>query len=716
VHPYTNLRLLASFRLISFFMSLLICGIGMMVLYGWITDLVVLKSLLPDYPPMQPNTAIGMILVGLALILQRSSHAIRPAVILAKCFGIVIVFMSALIMIEFISGTDFHIHPLFFIAHTETGFGSGRPSPLAIFSFILIGIALIIFRLPRTIYLLQILALIIGLIGLAILTGYAFSFHSQVVMQTYSHSSIYTAICFVLISLCLLMIQPARGIMLLFISDTTGGAMARVLVPIVIILPVLLGYLRIIGNYLGIYDTNSGIELYSICITTTLILVTLFICTKLMRADQKRLSIEKKLLLSNAELNDLYNHAPCGYHTLDENGVITRMNQTELSWLGYNNEDVIGKMKISEMLTPGSKRQFYDEFEKLRIYGSVKDVEIGMIRKNGTVFTVLLNAVAVKDAQGNFLKIRSTVFDISERKRIEQELRVSEARFHNAMDTAPIGMAIIDLSGKYVEVNQSLCQILGYSKEELLNMTFQQITHPDDVAIDVANSQKLIEGKIPLNQIEKRYVRKNGEIIWVQLTASILRDSLSNEPLYFITQVEDITDRKLTEERIRHLAYHDSLTNLPNRRLLLDRMHHAMDFAKRHQNIMALMFLDLDRFKNVNDTLGHDVGDELLKAVAARLNTALRSIDTIARVSGDEFVIILNELTTQNEASLIADKIIESMNHRFLIHGHELHVGCSIGITLYPNDALEVSDLMKKADLAMYAAKESGRNQYRFYH
>ncbi len=716
MHPYTNLRLLASFRLISFFMSLLICGIGMMVLYGWITDLVVLKSLLPDYPPMQPNTAIGMILVGLALILQRSSHAIRPAVILAKCFGIVIVFMSALIMIEFISGTDFHIHPLFFIAHTETGFGSGRPSPLAIFSFILIGIALIIFRLPRTIYLLQILALIIGLIGLAILTGYAFSFHSQVVMQTYSHSSIYTAICFVLISLCLLMIQPARGIMLLFISDTTGGAMARVLVPIVIILPVLLGYLRIIGNYLGIYDTNSGIELYSICITTTLILVTLFICTKLMRADQKRLSIEKKLLLSNAELNDLYNHAPCGYHTLDENGVITRMNQTELSWLGYNNEDVIGKMKISEMLTPGSKRQFYDEFEKLRIYGSVKDVEIGMIRKNGTVFTVLLNAVAVKDAQGNFLKIRSTVFDISERKRIEQELRVSEARFHNAMDTAPIGMAIIDLSGKYVEVNQSLCQILGYSKEELLNMTFQQITHPDDVAIDVANSQKLIEGKIPLNQIEKRYVRKNGEIIWVQLTASILRDSLSNEPLYFITQVEDITDRKLTEERIRHLAYHDSLTNLPNRRLLLDRMHHAMDFAKRHQNIMALMFLDLDRFKNVNDTLGHDVGDELLKAVAARLNTALRSIDTIARVSGDEFVIILNELTTQNEASLIADKIIESMNHRFLIHGHELHVGCSIGITLYPNDALEVSDLMKKADLAMYAAKESGRNQYRFYH
>lgn len=696
-------------------MGVIVCLIGIMVLCGWVLDITVFKSLLSNYIPMKPVSACCFILIGITLLLQHSPNA-KWKLITGKILSGIIILIGLMTSFEFFSGINFHVNAWVMDAISTSMPLDGRPAQWAILNFILIGVSLLLIDIPFTIYFNQLLAFAVGLIGLLILTGYIFSFHSEVTIQTYSHASIYTAICFILISLSLLFLRPTKGFMPLFISKTDGGIIARTLIPIVIIVPIILGYLRILGQHYSIYAPNSGLEFYSILITATLIMITIFISDILLKSNQKRLEVESKLHMSYTELNDLYNHAPCGYHSLNADGTIIRMNQTELDWLGYQEEEVVGKMKITEMLTPLAQRDFEKRFGEFKEQGYIRDIEVGYVRKNKSIFTVLLNATAVTDDDGKFLMTRSTVFDISERKRIEQELRLSEERFYSAMDTAPIGMAIVALDGSYVEVNQALCQLLGYNKEELLDMNFQKITHPDDLHIDIANSQKLIEGKIRLNQIEKRYLRKNGEIIWVQLTASILRDANTNDPLYFIAQVEDITDRKLVEERIRHLAYHDSLTNLPNRRLLLDRLTLAMDFAKRHQNVMALMFLDLDRFKYINDTLGHDVGDELLKAVAVRLNTALRSVDTIARISGDEFVIILNELSSPNEASLIAAKIIEMMNVRFLVHGHELNVSCSIGITLYPKDGLEISDLMKKADLAMYTAKESGRNQYRFYH
>lgn len=600
---HNDLKLISSFKSASLIMSIIIPLIGVMVVLGWIFDISLFKSLFPNYIPMKPNSALCFILIGISLLLQHSPKADTRILMLGKILGIIISLFGIISLIEFILGINFHLTSFLLTDDTAALPLQARPAQLAALNFILIGLALLFFDVRHVIPIGQFLAFVIGLIGLLILTGYIFSFHPEIFIQTYSHSSIYTGFCFVLTSLSLLFSRPAKGIMSVFISETNGGSVARRLIPLVILVPILLGYFRLLGQYYNLYIPSSGVEFYSTCIIATLIMVTWFICSMLMTADLKRLDTEAKLQQSN------------------------------------------------------------DEFH-----------------------------------------------------RIEQELRASEERFYNAMDTAPIGMAIVSLDGKYVEVNQALCQLLGYSKEELLQMTFQQITHPDDVDIDVENAQKLIEGKIRLNQIEKRYIRKNGEIIWVQLIASVLRDTTTNDPLYFIAQVEDITDRKLTEERILHLAYHDSLTNLPNRRLLLDRLHLAMDFAKRHHNLMALMFLDLDRFKEINDSLGHDVGDELLKAVAVRLNTALRSVDTIARISGDEFVIILNELSSANEAGIIANKIIEIMNNRFLVHGHELHISCSIGITLYPKDSDDISELMKKSDLAMYAAKEAGRNQFRFYH
>ncbi len=301
------------------------------------------------------------------------------------------------------------------------------------------------------------------------------------------------------------------------------------------------------------------------------------------------------------------------------------------------------------------------------------------------------------------------------RRESESLLRVSEARFRSTLEHAPIGMGVASIDGRFIEANQSFCKLLGYTREELLQLTITKITHPDDRAISLERIKEMLEGKINSSQLEKLYIRKDGRAVWVQVTVSLLRDD-SGTPLNFIGQIEDITERKRYQEEIRQLAYSDALTGLPNRRLLFDRLNQALAHAQRHRCSLAVMFLDLDRFKDVNDTLGHDVGDELLKIVAERLELCVRGGDTVSRQGGDEFVIVLSEIAQQQDAALVAEKILDVLSQPVTIHRHTLRITTSIGIAIYMVDSADdAMNLMKKADIAMYQAKEAGRNGFRFH-
>jgi diguanylate cyclase (GGDEF)-like protein/PAS domain S-box-containing protein len=312
-------------------------------------------------------------------------------------------------------------------------------------------------------------------------------------------------------------------------------------------------------------------------------------------------------------------------------------------------------------------------------------------------------------------RVLAEVENAKARRESERLLRVSEARFRNALEHAPAGIGVASLDGRFIEVNQSLCELLGYAREELLQLTFFDTTHPDDRAKTRDFAKKLLDGEINSYQLEKLCIRKDGQPVWVQVTASLLRDS-SGAPLNFIGQIEDITERKRSQEEVRQLAYYDVLTGLPNRRLLLDRLNQALAQAQRHRRSLAVMFLDLDRFKDVNDTLGHDVGDELLKVVAERLELCVRGGDTVSRQGGDEFVIILSEIAQQQDAALVAEKILEVLSQPVTIHRHKLRITTSIGIAVYTVDSADdAMKLMKKADIAMYQAKEAGRNGFRFH-
>jgi diguanylate cyclase (GGDEF)-like protein/PAS domain S-box-containing protein len=315
----------------------------------------------------------------------------------------------------------------------------------------------------------------------------------------------------------------------------------------------------------------------------------------LLRANQvlqdevlERRRIEEALRRSSEQVLALYNNASCGYHAIDRNGIFRHINNTELAWLGRERNEVVGVMRIDQLIGAASWGAFLEQFPQIARDGWVhdlRDVELELLAKDGALVPVLLNAVALEDD------------------------------------------------------GQSICRFTVFN----------------------------------------------------------------------------ITERKQEEMRIEYLANHDALTGLPNRTLMLDRLERDLLLALRHGRRAAVLFIDLDRFKPINDNWGHHVGDKLLQQAACRLKDCLRKSDSVARFGGDEFVVSLGDLGSRDDVIPIADKILSALSEAFIINGHELHVGASIGASIFPDDGDGVDALLRNADAAMYLSKSGGRNRFAFY-
>ncbi|MDP9364622.1 MAG: PAS domain S-box protein [Chloroflexota bacterium] len=300
------------------------------------------------------------------------------------------------------------------------------------------------------------------------------------------------------------------------------------------------------------------------------------------------------------------------------------------------------------------------------------------------------------------------------RARLYAEVRASEARFRGAFDQAPIGMALVGTDGRWLRVNRALCAMLGYAEADLLATTSQAVTHPDDLALDLEQARRLLVGEVDTYAIEKRYLHRQGHAIRAQLNASLVRDD-EGRPRYVVAQIQDVTERKTFEDRLEHLALHDPLTGLPNRVLFADRLERAVTAPRGRGAGPAVLFVDLDRFKLVNDTLGHETGDRLLAAVAERLAAVFRPIDTVARLGGDEFAVLL-EGATAAAAGRAAERVIEALRPPFVVDGRETFVSASVGIALGSGRGRggggvppRPQDLLREADIALYQAKAAGR-------
>ena len=329
-------------------------------------------------------------------------------------------------------------------------------------------------------------------------------------------------------------------------------------------------------------------------------------------------------------------------------------------------------------------------------------------------FLALLLRMASSQQRGRPVRVVGTVQDITERQRTEQALREAEERFRSSFENAPIGMALLSLDRRYLQVNRALCEMLGYAEKELLATTSPEITHPEDLEISRTHVEWILNEKAPKYDLEKRYVSAEGHVVWVLLNVSLVRDAEGN-PSHFIAQYQDITERKSLEKQLEHQAFHDPLTDLPNRALFLDRLNQALVRKNGREGVVQVLFIDLDNFKLINDSLGHSAGDNLLVQAAARLKACVRAQDTVARFGGDEFTFLVENATgTAENAALVAERIIERLKDPFLVKDHEVFLTASIGIASSTGEEVG-ENLLRDADTAMYRAKQTGKSGYKVF-
>lgn len=596
---------------------------------------------------------------------------------------------------------------------------------------------------------------------------------------------------------------------------------------------------------------------------------------------------------SAEEIEDLYNLAPCGYHSLDKDGIIRRINDTELAWLGYTRDELVGKVKWLALLTPASQQIFRDYYPVFKAQGFVRNLEYEIVRKDGTIFIGILSATAIFDQHGDYMMSRSTLLDITGRKRMEEDVQQhllfaeslnkiarsiaehdepsliledtvsivgnvlgidraliydislekqqvigksewlnprhpditptksiypislfiggtmemwrtrswltsrrdqinphlladgSGEILHNKMmiksllwypfafykdgyflltlnqiysdqewstdkinfldsvsQLVDVALAkirmiaerkqaeedlriaatafetdecimITDKNANIVRVNRAFTELTGYAAAEVIGKN-PSLFHSgrQDAAFYSTMWKALSEDKFWQGEIWNR--RKSGDIYPEWLTITGVTDD-QGSLTHYVAVFSDITQRKLDEEKISFLAYHDKLTGMPNRTLFYDRLSLAMSHVRRNGGRFALLFVDLDGFKAVNDGYGHDAGDEVLKVTAKRLMSCVRDVDTVARLGGDEFAIVLGEIAQPADISVVAEKIIQKAMQPVLLHDdRKCNVGASIGIAIYPDDGTEIDSLVGAADAAMYQSKSAGKGTYTF--
>ena len=548
--------------------------------------------------------------------------------------------------------------------------------------------------------------------------------------------------------------------------------------------------------------------------------------------------LDEELRKSEARYRTVMDAAFDAIVTITPEGIVRCFNRGAERIFGYGAEEVIEQPvtllmpeRYRELCMAGLHR--YLRTGDTRVVGGT--TELVGLRKDGSEFPIEMSLGEIlEDSERLFTGV---IREVTERKRTEVALREMRDRFRSIFDHAPIGVAMVSLEGRYLQVNRSLCEILGYTEKELRALTWQEITHPDDLAASSDYARRIVKGEFPRYHLEKRFLHAEGRTVWASLSVSLVRDAES-KPQYFVSQIQDVTERKKVEmvikeneERLRSLvqnssdiitileadgtvhyvsaaveritgykpeeqvgtnafdsvhpddrdraldtfgevlkrvglhpplefrvphedgswrylehvvnnllddpvvrgvvvnswditerkaleeqlhyqAFHDPLSGLPNRALFMDRLQHASTRANRRDTKVAVLFTDLDNFKVINDSLGHEVGDQLLVAVAERLKACLRPEDTAARLGGDEFTILVEDISSVGEVVQIAERIADVLRPPFALEDQEVFATVSTGIALNSTAQEQPADLLRHADLAMYRAKHRGKARY----
>lgn len=563
-------------------------AVGVLVLVGWVFDVEMLKSVLPGLARMKVNSAIGFILAGIALLGTQSGFQ-NPALrfVAQVCSGVVLL-LGLLTLGEYLSGADFGIDQMLVEEHTRfPGDIPGRMSFNAAASLTALGIALLLlrWRTGRAAIAIHTLAMVPVILGGSTLIGYGYDIDEFLRHKlNYSPMSMHTALVSVLLAFGIMNARADYPFRRFVRASNPAGVMARKLLPAAIIFTVATGWLIQQGDDAGYFSETIGLALFTVISISGIGAMILSNAGLVYEAAVQREAIEKALHRSSAEIEDLYDHAPCGYHSLDENGLFTRINHTELEWLGYSRDEVVGKMRLPDLLTPAGVQLFQETFPALKQAGHVHDVELKVKRKDGTLLPVLVSSTAIYDASGRYVSSRSTLFDLTERKKWEHEL--------------------------------------------------------------------------------ERQARK------------------------------------------------DVLTGLNNRRYFFELAEQELARSRRHGEALTLLMMDVDHFKIVNDTYGHDIGDAALKKLSEICMQTFRVIDIVGRIGGEEFAALLPETGTK-QALEVAERLRQAVERAGvrLENGSIVRFTISVGVASFGAADDKIAAVLKRADAALYRAKDSGRNR-----
>ncbi|WP_304932026.1 bifunctional diguanylate cyclase/phosphodiesterase [Herminiimonas sp.] len=402
---------------------------------------------------------------------------------------------------------------------------------------------------------------------------------------------------------------------------------------------------------------------------------------------------------------------------LDAHWTMEFVSEGCLKLTGYSEEDILFNSHISfDNITHPDDR----DLVRNAVLAAVKnnrrfDIEYRIIRADGEVRWVWERGTNISHDNKAWDVLEGFIQDITERREADEALREAERRYRSIFENAIEGIYQSTPDNGYLAVNPALARMYGYSSPQDLISTLKDIEH--QVYVEPKRRiefMQLMKKNGVVTNFESRIYKRDGEIIWISENARAVFSS-AGELVFYEGTVEAITERKLHEAEIQFQATHDALTGLPNRTLLYDRMQQAVLHSERYSNITAIAFLDLDQFKFINDSLGHQVGDELLKITAQRLTSCLRESDTVARQGGDEFVLLLTSQTDEDSITQTMQRVLHEVAQPWMANDLEFRITCSIGVTLCPDDGRDVETLLKNADSAMYKAKELGRNNFQYF-
>ncbi|MBU8907702.1 PAS domain S-box protein [Desertibacillus haloalkaliphilus] len=419
---------------------------------------------------------------------------------------------------------------------------------------------------------------------------------------------------------------------------------------------------------------------------------------------------EKELIDTKEKLQALFNHTEEGIDIIDEEGNVIGVNPAYEKMFGYKEEEIVGKPVF---LLSEDKSYAKELLEKVKRGELVKGEEVKSRTKDGSIIYVNLTLSPIHNEHGEVEMISSLCRDITQQKQAEKTLKESEERYRLIAENTDDMIKVIDPNGVVQYASPSHGRMLGYEPDHFVGKSYLYTIHPDDLAVVEAKVKLAKKKTDEPTLVEFRRLHKNSEVTWIEAVMTPVFDEKDElEKLIIVSR--DISERKKQAELLEYLAFHDPLTGLVNRRMFTEVIQQQLALIQRNDQSLAVMYMDIDKFKGINDTLGHEIGDELLKQFSNRLKENVRESDVLCRVGGDEFLILINNVLSKKEVCVIAERIHQSLQTPYKIRGETIKATSSIGIAMYPSAGESYKDLIRHADEALYKAKIT-RNNYQFY-